>query len=134
MHGPKAQNVTTLEKIAHDLEPALPLCVLDQDSGLINGTCGCDRSGLVSVFERCTRRVGCLRGGGASVLMGIEVSPTDAPGLLTNDFVNVVFRDGILSTKLGQLLSKVWARCTAVRAVGCQNVLTRCYILSGAKW
>lgn len=92
--------MTTLENIVQDLDPGLFLLDAELDCGLIKGICGCPRSGLVRVLDLCTSFVGCLRGGGASVRIGIDVSPLEAPGLRTNDFVNSVLRIGIVSSEL----------------------------------
>lgn len=66
----------------------------------MRGTWGWKRSGRVRVLDRCIF-VGCRNGGGASVRIGIEVSPRGAPGRLTKDFVNVVLREGMVANECG---------------------------------
>jgi hypothetical protein len=93
-----AQHVKHLLNILQLPLPPAPPAFLPTPlpSGLMSGTCGWPRSGLVSVFALASF-VGCLKGGGASVRMGIEGSPAPCrPGFRTNDFVNVAFRDGAI--------------------------------------
>lgn len=123
-HGPGAQNVTHRLKYFHVVLPLLDCArptPCPRSSGLINGTCGWNRSGRVSVLPRAS--VGCRSGGGASVRIGIDESPV-LPGFRTNDFVKSVFRDGIVGIECAEAAVTVLdaSLCAAQRIAACRRL------------
>lgn len=88
--GPIAQKVQSLLMKPQVPDPPSPLPLASEKPGppfcgLIKGTWGWDLSGRVKVFALCIF-VGCLKGGGASDRIGIDVSGRLALGRRTKDF------------------------------------------------